>query len=365
MTTRIQVRTSEPNMQNNQSIPANKLTRLAWQQKQFAFVILLSCSIFLPLTGKCNSVRAEFSFTNSKKEKLDDIVVFMTPISAPAKALLKKRAVPKKQAMIQYRRTYYPYVLPLTKGASVIFPNLDSVKHHVFSFDDKNALELPLVAGDQKRTKPIKYTSWGDHIIGCRLHDSMVGHIYVVDTPLYARTVAGQAIISNIPPGSYKIEAWHPDKLGEKKRWTVENRFSVELNMETVQFDNVVEIDATKRPALIAKNQREFESKLPRSMQIAITESNPKRDKPAATAKTISSSPSNSDELAFVIGNASGKTTPVANIGGPSGSISPDELSSVIGESSTAAKPKSKATTKAPTSSPKIDPKELEAIIGR
>lgn len=307
-------------------------------------LILFSFLAYSPLL-EASGINAEFIFRDKDGKGLDDVVVFMTPASVPAQRALSVRNV-KKQAMIQYRRTYYPYVLPIPKGGKVIFPNLDSTKHHVFSFDEKTTLELPTIAGDQKRTDPITYPEPGDFIIGCRLHDKMIGHIYVVDTPLVTRTIGGKAWIKDIPPGAYTIEAWHPDRINGPKRWTLENRFQAEINMENIQFDYIAEVDWSKRPALIQTAQAEFESKLPRSMQLPIPKArfSGKQKPKSRQAPKISAA-----ELDFVIGNSKQKKPQTKK----------SELAEVIGET----KPSNKSTE--PPKKSNVDQSELEAIIGQ
>ena len=48
-------------------------------------------------------------------------------------------------------------------------------------------------------------------VLGCNIHDQMVGWILVVDTPYYAQTVAatGTAQIDNVPAGTYRLRTWH------------------------------------------------------------------------------------------------------------------------------------------------------------
>jgi hypothetical protein len=48
-------------------------------------------------------------------------------------------------------------------------------------------------------------------VLGCNIHDSMVGYIFVVDTPYFAVTDAqGLARISQLPAGNYQLEIYHP-----------------------------------------------------------------------------------------------------------------------------------------------------------
>jgi hypothetical protein len=48
-------------------------------------------------------------------------------------------------------------------------------------------------------------------VIGCNIHDGMLGYIRVVDTAHFAVTdEQGVALIDGLPSGDYAVEAWTP-----------------------------------------------------------------------------------------------------------------------------------------------------------
>jgi hypothetical protein len=48
-------------------------------------------------------------------------------------------------------------------------------------------------------------------VLGCNIHDWMVGYIYVSETPFFAKTEAdGTASLVDLPPGEYSVRLWHP-----------------------------------------------------------------------------------------------------------------------------------------------------------
>jgi len=110
----------------------------------------------------------------------------------------------------QKSRRFAPTVLPIQTGTEVSFPNTDDVRHHVYSFSQPNAFELKLYHGEASR--PILFDEPGIVVLGCNIHDGMVGYLMVVDTPLFAKTTAsGEAQVADVPPGKYTIQIWHPD----------------------------------------------------------------------------------------------------------------------------------------------------------
>ncbi|HEY1315211.1 MAG TPA: methylamine utilization protein [Steroidobacteraceae bacterium] len=134
-----------------------------------------------------------------------DAVVLATP--ADPKNLL--RAKPPADAVDQVDKQFVPYVKPVLVGSKVRFPNSDNVRHQVYSFSSAKKFELPLYAGST--AAPVIFDKPGVVVLGCNIHDWMVGYVYVSDTPFFAKTAAaGTATLSDLPPGEYTVRVWHP-----------------------------------------------------------------------------------------------------------------------------------------------------------
>src|SRR5207244_3930054 len=98
-------------------------------------------------------------------------------------------------------------------GSPVSFPNRDDVRHHVYSFSPAKRFDLPLYVGTP--AKPVVFDTPGVVIIGCNIHDWMVGYIYVSESPYFATTDAdGRADLTGLPPGRYTARVWHPQLAG-------------------------------------------------------------------------------------------------------------------------------------------------------
>jgi hypothetical protein len=53
--------------------------------------------------------------------------------------------------------------------------------------------------------------------LGCHLHSSMRGQVYVSGTPWFAKTDAnGVAAVDGVPDGAADLSLWHPDQLQEQ-----------------------------------------------------------------------------------------------------------------------------------------------------
>jgi plastocyanin len=111
--------------------------------------------------------------------------------------------------MAQQNLQFDPFVLIVPVGAEVAFPNLDKVRHHVYSFSPAKTFELKLYGQDE--TRVVNFDKPGVVPLGCNIHDNMVAFVVVVDTPWAARTdVSGQAVLRGVPAGPQTLHVWHP-----------------------------------------------------------------------------------------------------------------------------------------------------------
>jgi plastocyanin len=111
--------------------------------------------------------------------------------------------------MVQQNLQFKPFVLIVPQGATVAFPNLDSVRHHVYSFSPAHPFQLKLYGREEART--VRFDKPGAIALGCNIHDQMIAFIKVVDTPYAAKTgLDGQAVLHDLPAGSAMMRVWHP-----------------------------------------------------------------------------------------------------------------------------------------------------------
>jgi len=109
----------------------------------------------------------------------------------------------------QRNKQFIPYVTALQVGTSVLFPNKDNIRHHVYSLSPAKRFELPLYAGVP--AEPIVFDHEGFVTLGCNIHDWMVAYIAVVATPYFQITGRdGHAALKDLTPGHYTVSVWHP-----------------------------------------------------------------------------------------------------------------------------------------------------------
>ena len=134
-----------------------------------------------------------------------DAVVVATPLDPK----IAQRAKAPADAVDQVDKQFIPYVKPVLVGSLVRFPNSDHIRHQVYSFSPAKKFELPLYG--QTVAPPVVFDKPGVVVLGCNIHDWMVGYIYVSESPFFAKTTAGgSAMIGEMPPGEYAVRVWHP-----------------------------------------------------------------------------------------------------------------------------------------------------------
>ena len=139
------------------------------------------------------------------------------PVPDAVLSLVPSKAVPvntvQEARMEQLGKQFLPHVLPVLVGTVVSFPNRDSIKHHVYSFSPSKRFQIKLYGGDA--AEPVTFDKPGVVALGCNIHDFMLGYIYVVDTPFFAKTNAhGRVEMTKIPSGHYTVTLWHPRLKG-------------------------------------------------------------------------------------------------------------------------------------------------------
>jgi plastocyanin len=134
-----------------------------------------------------------------------EAVVTVTPASANA----GPSPTPGSAVMDQHDLAFVPRVLVVRVGTTVEFPNNDSVSHQVYSFSAAKRFQLPLYKGEVH--PPVTFDRAGLVVLGCNIHDGMVGYIDVTDAPYFAKTdLAGTVQLKALPAGDYRIAVWSP-----------------------------------------------------------------------------------------------------------------------------------------------------------
>ena len=144
-------------------------------------------------------------------------------VAVPSDGSLRLPSRPREGVVDQVDKEFTPKVTAILVGTSVSFPNNDNVRHQVYSFSPAKRFELPLYAGVP--AQPVVFDKAGVVVLGCNIHDWMVGYVYVSESPYFAKTGKdGRALIGELPPREYVVRVWHAqlDGAEEATRKTVE-----------------------------------------------------------------------------------------------------------------------------------------------
>ena len=151
--------------------------------------------------GKYESRKFKFAERINYAE-LRDFVVYIDH-SAPAKP-----STPVIKTISQKGATFIPHVSPIVVGTTIEWPNQDDIFHNVFSISEAKQFDLELYKSPE--VKRVPFDKPGRVDVFCSIHTTMNCVILVLENPWFALSDAkGAYTITNVPPGTYTLKAWH------------------------------------------------------------------------------------------------------------------------------------------------------------
>jgi plastocyanin len=161
--------------------------------------------------------------TGKDGQPLPDAVVLVEPASGA-----RGKAPPVQASISQHKMQFVPAVSVVPVGSRVRFTNQDGWDHHVrgapagltsLTASPGVGFELRLAAkvdGQPPASAEVVLGQAGPLQLGCHLHGSMRGFVYVADTPWVVKTdTLGVATLADVPEGAARVRVWHPDQLVE------------------------------------------------------------------------------------------------------------------------------------------------------
>ncbi|WP_372826190.1 plastocyanin [Polaromonas sp.] len=155
-------------------------------------------------------------------QAVQDAVVVVMPANKGA----PKAPLPTQVTISQEKMRFIPAVSVVGVGARAQFVNNDPWEHHVrasaagfaqFNNAGSGSFELRLDGkpeGKPGKTAEAVFEKAGAVLLGCHIHGSMRGHVYVSESPWALLTGAdGIANLEQIPDGAAQIKVWHADQL--------------------------------------------------------------------------------------------------------------------------------------------------------
>lgn len=151
---------------------------------------------------------------------------------------------PVSQTVTQEKMQFDPMLSVVPVGSTIRFSNLDRWDHHVkggapgLMSTGGTSFELRLAGRVPGQTPPgseVTMEKAGPVQLGCHLHGSMRGFVYVAPTPWAARTAAdGVATLAQVPEGAMQLRIWHPDQLLDTAAVAVQVQPVTAVNMPTL-----------------------------------------------------------------------------------------------------------------------------------
>lgn len=173
--------------------------------------IALAATLLVSAADAIEAVEISVQVRDQKGLPLADAII----VAVPSEGALKPAAVSAQQSIEQVDLEFVPKVKAVVVGTSVSFPNRDGVRHHVYSFSAAKRFALPLYAGTP--AQPVLFDQPGLVVLGCNIHDWMIGYVYVSESPYFAQTGKdGRARLPDLPARHFVLRVWHPQMEGSE-----------------------------------------------------------------------------------------------------------------------------------------------------
>lgn len=204
-------------------------------KRELGFVVLAAAT----LSAQAGTLSV--TVTDKDGKPAADVVVLVDMPIRPA-----VNNAPVTATIVQQGLKFQPFLTVVPAGSTLRFVNRDGYDHHVRAqpsgplgaVPPAQDFELRLDAGegaakasDDDYQNPhatprkksgmsqadVKLEKTGPIALGCHLHSSMRGQVYVSPTPWFGKTDAtGVARIDAVPDGPVQITLWHPDQLQDQ-----------------------------------------------------------------------------------------------------------------------------------------------------
>jgi plastocyanin len=152
----------------------------------------------------------------AERSDLRSAIVYL---EAPGRILhsASERPALREATIAMTGREFVPHVRVILAGGSVSFPNRDAFSHNVFSNAEAGPFDLGLYRRGSSRVAT--FPKPGIYPVYCNIHSRMVSFVIAVPTSHVATVGAdGRFLITDVPPGTYQLHAWHERAGGSVTR---------------------------------------------------------------------------------------------------------------------------------------------------
>jgi plastocyanin len=166
-----------------------------------------------------------------KKNELQDVLVRLAPGSIKGKL-----PAPQDITVEQKECMYLPKTFGIESGGSVVVKNDDKTTHNVHTYKgNESQFNQGQPPGTPDIKLPEKGKTYDDGVISfkCDIHKWMQASGVVTDHPYFAVSGAdGTFKLDKLPPGKYKLEAWHSTFGSKTQDVTVEDGKPLSVKFE-------------------------------------------------------------------------------------------------------------------------------------
>ena len=215
--------------------------------------ILLAGALFPPQARLAAQNGTVSGTITTPSPGMSGVVVYLIPAASARLA-----AVAPVSAQIDQRDLQFvPYVVAVSPGSIVSFPNSDPVMHSVFH-PSMRAAGFDLGTYPQGEQRSFTFDDEGAYVIFCHVHPEMVAYVVVVASPYRAVTDdKGRFKFDGVAPGIYHLRTWHRRLRTQDHVVSVAARGTARVKL-TLEYGVPIEPRATE-PASDIRHPRNHE----------------------------------------------------------------------------------------------------------
>lgn len=196
------------------------------------------------LLMSCNLLATQITVVDQQGVPVSGAVIGIGKLSPKANSTPLAPSI-----MDQVDFQFVPKILVIDKQQWVSFPNSDNVRHHIYSFSSPKSFEIKMFSGTN--SPPIQFSEPGIVVLGCNIHDSMVGYIYVADSALtlisdengqiaLPTQIAQTSEAELLTNGQLSASLWHP-------LLSADNIKRISINIDLSQSRQTIELPISQQ----------------------------------------------------------------------------------------------------------------------